>query len=327
MNKLFQCLKISDHIKKPLLISSAMIIYTAIVALWIFDLGHFHIFQNKTEIKDNTASLAAPSIAETIATSTVDIRGYTIELSRSFNWDKPDIGWSMVRILNKSGQALFTTEKTHDFGGFYTNEVDDWIQSANDIKSKAIKDITGDGIPDLILEAYSGGAHCCSHNYIIELSNPISILLDLDTGDNGIEFKDLNHDGMMEIVTYEDTFSYWNTDFADSPMPLVILSLQHGEYKADPVFMRKPAPTDAEIRKMADTITSWNSAVDYNMPWKYALDLIYSGNLKSARKYVDFAWRADNSGDFKTKDDFWAELKNQIQQSMYYSDLSTYFGL
>ena len=57
------------------------------------------------------------------------------------------------------------------------------------------------------------------------------------------------------------------------------------------------------------------------------VDLIYSGNIESARKYVDLAWRDDKSGDFKTKDIFWEELSSQIKESPYYNDLEDFFGL
>ncbi len=110
-------------------------------------------------------------------------------------------------------------------------------------------------------------------------------------------------------------------------MPPVVLSLQHGKYKADATLMRKPAPSSAEIQKMAKMITSWSSAAGPDVAWKYAIDLIYSGNIASARKYVDLAWRDSDIGEFSSKDDFWTQLTETIHKSPYYTDLSAYFGL
>ena len=262
-----------------------------------------------------------------VATTTTDIRDYTIEFISTFGEKglSPMKSFSKVLIL-KNNRIVFEAQKEQDFGGFYDDGVGDWIKNADDLKRKAVKDVTGDGTPELILIGYSGGSHCCFHNYVIELSDPLSILLDLDTGDYGIQFVDLNHDGIMEIETYDSVFSYWNTSFGASPMPSVVLNLQRGKYKADPALMRKPPPTEAVVRKMANAVESWSGSQGPEVAWKYAIDLIYSGNITSARTYVNLSWR-NNGSVFKSKDDFWDELKGQIQKSPYYSDLSGHFGL
>lgn len=252
-------------------------------------------------------------------TSTIDLNGYTIEYTRTLATDDFNINsWSNVRIL-KGKKTVFDIEETrsHALSGFYVKGMGD-----NDTP---MKDVTGDGVPELIILDFSGGFHCCSHYYVIELSDPLSILLDLDAGNQGIYFKDLNNDGVMEIETNEDVFSYWYTSFVGSPMPRVVLSLQGGKYKADATLMRKPAPTDTEVRKMADMIKGWGGWASPEVAWLYAIDLIYSGNITSAQKYVDLAWRKNDTGRFETKENFWYELNEQIQKSPYYDDLWQYF--
>jgi len=262
-----------------------------------------------------------------VAISTTDVHGYTIEFTHSFIEDEPDVSYgSKIRIL-KDGKFVFEAEEMQDFGGFYSYEVGDWLRNADELKKRAVKDVTGDGILELFIEGYSGGSHCCFQNYVIQLSNPIAILLDLDTGDYGINFKDLNNDGVMEIETNEDVFAYWHTSFSASPMPPVVLSLRNGKYKADPTLMLKQPPTDTEIIKMASTIESWSGSAGPEVAWKYAIDLIYSGNIKSARKYVDLAWRENDNKEFGTKDNFWKELEEQTQTSPYYADLSAFLGI
>ena len=259
-----------------------------------------------------------------ISTSTTNIQGYTIEFIHKYAEDKPVDSWDSwdnIRIL-KNGEVLFETDSI----GRFLDYNDNWITDAEDIKPKALQDINGNGIPELILQEYSGGFHCCSQNYIIELSDPISFLLDLDTGNQIIVFEDLNHDGMMEVETSEDVFSYWYTSYGSSPRPKVVLSIQDGVYKANPALMRKPAPTDAVLRKKASTIESWSSVTGPEVAWVYAIDLIYSGNINSAKKYVDLTWRNDKYGAFKTRESFWGELVDRIVQSPYFSDLSSFLG-
>ncbi len=270
-------------------------------------------------------------VEDTIATTTTTISGYTVELVHSSN--SMDT-WSKILILKNEDIVFendtrdFLPEESEGFSGFYTSGSDGWITNADELKSKAFKDVTGDGIPELVLSLHSGTSFCCSLNYIISLSYPLYAYLILFTGNSGIEFKDLNNDGIMEIVTYEDAFTYWHTSYAVYPTPRVVLSLQDNVYKLDPVYMRQPAPSDAKIRVKASEVKSWSGASMSDVAWKYAVDLIYSGNMASAKKYVDLAWSKNDLTEFKTKEVFWKELIKQIQdESPYYTDLKTYFGI
>ncbi len=259
--------------------------------------------------------------------TTTEIQGYEIRFEKGFLPKRPDtMIWSRVSIL-QDGAMVFNTEELDLFSGFYIDEPGDWIKNADDLVNGAIKDINGNGIPELILLGHSGGAGCCHDNYVIEFSSPISILMDLHTGNESINFKDLNNDGVFEIETNEDVFNYWNASHLASPSPRVVLSLQNGEYRADPSFMRQPAPADLEIRGIANAVKSWSGSAGPEVAWKYALDLIYSGNTASAKKYVDLAWRENDPGDFGTKENFWRELINQIHTSPYYIDLVAFFEI
>jgi hypothetical protein len=261
------------------------------------------------------------------ATSTTDVRGYTIEFSRHFAEDEPAISyWSKVRIL-KDGQVLFNTEAAQDFIGPNTNGIGYWIRSADDLVKADIKDITGDGIPELVLDGYSGGAHCCSRNYIIELSNPLSVLLDLDTGDNGITFIDNDAGGPMSFKTQDSYFGYWLTSYSCSPQPTIIYKLDEVSHKyvIDPDSMRKQAPSNDVIKEQANGWRSSDWTEDGSgreignlcvTPWTYALDLIYSGNAKSARDYIDLAWKPNSQ--FKSEDDFLNLFASQIRSSQFY---------
>lgn len=303
---------------KTVLLSAISVIAGILLIILLFGNS---LFTNEDNRKQTNDPISKENKYLT-STSTVDIQGYTIEfLHKYYSEGEPIDSWDNVRVL-KNEKVLFET----DLMGKFLSDADGWIENADDIKTKAIKDITGNNIPELILLDYSGGSHCCSHNYIVELSDPPSVLLDLETGNRFITFKDLNHDKIMEIETYEDVFTYWYTSYAGSPMPRVVLSIQDGVYKADPIFMRKLAPTDKAIQKNANAIKSWSSAAGPDVAWKYAIDLIYSGNIKSAIKYVDLAWRDDEPGDFRAKENFWRELVDQIVNSPYFLDLSSYLG-
>jgi hypothetical protein len=185
-------------------------------------------------------------------------------------------------------------------------------------------DVDGDGIQELVFAGYSGGAHCCNTNYVIKLSDHVSVMLELNTQSSSVKLVDLNRDGVFEAETLDYVFHYWNTGFSGSPSPRIVLSIQSGTYNPNIGFMIRPAPSDKVIRDTAATIKGWNSAFT-PVAWKYVADLVYSGNLASAQKYVDLAWReGDDSLDgnpFGSKDRFWSEFFSQLEKSHYYPHL------
>jgi hypothetical protein len=89
-------------------------------------------------------------------------------------------------------------------------------------------DVTGEGDPDLIVEEYSGGAHCCGGTYILNLSADVRRIripcpprgnasrLGPDPG-GASGFHDLDGDGMFEFVTWDDSFAYEFDSYANSP--------------------------------------------------------------------------------------------------------------
>jgi hypothetical protein len=292
------------------------IIFIAIVVLGLF--------QQKNVAKNLMGQSEDAIQSKTITTTSVDFNGYKINFTYK-TYENGTVNYGSEISIEQNGNQVWEKIYDEDFSGFYVNEVGDSIKNADDLKNKAIKDINNDGIPELVIKGYSGGAHCCSHLYIVELNNPISILLDLETGDWGTQFEDLNNDGVYEISTKEDVFTYWHTSFAASPAPDVVLSFRDGKYKADPKYMRKSAPTDAEIKTQAGSVESWSSAQGPEVAWEYAIKLIYSGNIASARKYVDLCWQ--NNAEFESKNKFWEDLFDTIKNSPYYDDLSPYLGV
>ena len=257
-----------------------------------------------------------------------EINGYTVGLETfGIKGLNDPIDWFCLIYISKDGKRIFESETGMRIFGY---GVDEYIENADDIKTDLLKDYDKDGVPEIAFSTFSGGAHCCSNQYVIELSNPISIMLDLSTESTGVSFIDLNKDGIMEISTADGVFDYWHSGYSTSHRPKVILSLQDGKYKPDPKYMISPAPTDNElmvkVQEFKDSEKIFGG--DSSGTWNYVLDLIYSGNIKSAQKYVDLVWDINGkSGDFKTKENFWKELDDEIRSSSYYDDLSNFLNL
>lgn len=84
----------------------------------------------------------------------------------------------------------------------------------------------GSGAPDVILELYSGGAHCCTilQVYRFDRQSGSYAILQRDFGDPGASLERL--DGAYEFVSADDRFAYAFAAFAFSGLPLEIWSLR-----------------------------------------------------------------------------------------------------
>jgi hypothetical protein len=82
------------------------------------------------------------------------------------------------------------------------------------------------GQPDVVLEVSSGGAHCCFSDLVYSpaSSGDSYTQTDYDFGNAGDKLVDLNHDGLMEFETADNSFAYRFSDYAESAMPIEVLT-------------------------------------------------------------------------------------------------------
>lgn len=112
-----------------------------------------------------------------------------------------------VKITNRSGKVL----------AYLSDRM---------VANIAIREINGGGRPELVVNMFSGGPHCCFTNIVFTQDGGFHRLIDLP-GDNveGITaVENLDKRGRPEIVMYDtNTWAYYYLSFAASPsMPLVI---------------------------------------------------------------------------------------------------------
>ena len=86
--------------------------------------------------------------------------------------------------------------------------------------------------PEVVVEFYSGGAHCCESIYVLEEvpGRPGEWqTVDLGQHDGGERPpQDLDGDGLSEIVTKDSSFLYAYGSYAESYAPPVIISVRKG---------------------------------------------------------------------------------------------------
>ena len=93
----------------------------------------------------------------------------------------------------------------------------------------------------LVVEQFSGGAHCCWSDWIIELTSPISILYDnqkYPVG-YGMVIEDINKDGNSEFIQTLLTFDYFDRmPHACSPLPAVVFAFDESSNQFVPANPR-----------------------------------------------------------------------------------------
>lgn len=198
-----------------------------------------------------------------------------------------------------------------------------WLYKDNDIYSLG-DDITGDGIPNLLVQhssGYKSGGIAC---LVFSLGPDFRNIQTLPQGD----FIDLNRDGIiLEYQTYDNTFAYWHASTAHSPYPKLIYQYQEENYQISATFMARPLPTfqeeaqaliqiqkeiaEYETRSLEENC--WYYQGTYLSPsvWRYMLDLLYSGHPQEARQFLDKVWPEDKLG----KELFLIEFKERLNNS------------
>lgn len=187
-------------------------------------------------------------------------------------------------------------------------------------------DITGSGIAELLVSEFTGGAHCCTTYHILALEPFVRVLATIDTQDAGARFEDLDGRPGLEAITADTTFAYWNTYYAASPKPQVVLAWNGSAYVATPALMAAPAPSAGDLKAEAAAVAAsdqWTAdQMDPDL-WRTMLDLIYTGHADLAWSFLDDGWPQGRDG----KDAFRTALLCQLATSPYWDAVSQMNGL
>jgi hypothetical protein len=89
-------------------------------------------------------------------------------------------------------------------------------------------DLDGDGEPEVLVDVYWGGAHCCTVSRILRWDGARYLPLDRNWGNTSYRLQDLDGDGRPELRSADDRFSYLYGSYAATVRPVQILTLQDG---------------------------------------------------------------------------------------------------
>jgi hypothetical protein len=114
-------------------------------------------------------------------------------------------------------------------------------------KSVAIRNLDSDVEPEVVLDLYSGGAHCCWYSMVYRYDAATDAYLSARHiwGNATYRNADLDDDGLPEFLSRDDRFAYEFTDFADSSWPVQVLTYRPGRFvdvtRRFPALIRRDA--------------------------------------------------------------------------------------
>ena len=120
-----------------------------------------------------------------------------------------------------------------------------WPAGSASSPSLRALDLDGDGEPEVLIDLYTGGAHCCFYSRVYHFTGSGYALVSHLWGDPSYSLRDLNHDGRPEWLTRDDRFAYAFSCFACSALPVRIYRYRAGVFtdvtRRFPALVRKDA--------------------------------------------------------------------------------------
>jgi len=222
-------------------------------------------------------------------------------------------------IIKKDKKVIY---EEGEIGSYY------WIGNHFDELSKKnnlynVRDLTGNGTPDLVMTSWNGGAHCCNTLTIFEMKEKeIKKIVSIDGGSYGFTIEDIDNDGLVEIEFSDWPIDYLFNSFAHSAQGRVVLKVVDGQYRVAKELMYKNKPDGKNLLKLKkeiqkDFFNNHSELLPYSF-LKLMMDLSYSGHKEFALEIADDIWPRNKVGLKKFKTEFSKALGESIYWSAFY---------
>ncbi len=108
------------------------------------------------------------------------------------------------------------------------------------LTASACGDLTGDGVPELLLTERTMGSHCCYTHYVASLTSPSRLIMTWDKGDsgNGIWPVKLKPGKVWQVASVDIVWPPFNVEEGDPSVPYagapgfpIVFDLVGGEYR------------------------------------------------------------------------------------------------
>lgn len=171
------------------------------------------------------ALLALPGTA--LANDAGSITHSSGAVSATLTWDRAEYGIANPQLsVVRAGVRYDIT--IGDICGDGCIVVPDEPGSSPAQSAVKVADLDGDGEPEVLVDTFSGGAHCCLTARLLTWDGSRYVPRDLAYGDVGYQLRDADGDGRPELVGYDPRFSMAFTYYAASAFPVQVLQVDHG---------------------------------------------------------------------------------------------------
>jgi hypothetical protein len=213
-------------------------------------------------------------------------------LEKNLTW-----GAYTVKITHYQNEKLADVAQIRSSRGHVLREVRGVGIYAASESQALLEDFTGDGIPELRLMAWSGGAYCCYTDIVFSRARGLKNILifagnefHLIKGVNSLNkpARDLNRDGSPELILENDAISHLNgsTHGATS-----VLMLQWNGFRYINATRKFPQLARASAAQFKQAILTRGCAADWSLE---CLDLatgfyansLLAGNERTARDWL-----------------------------------------
>jgi hypothetical protein len=171
---------------------------------------------------------AATAALASATTRTVSASAGTTTATASYHEVSGAAGtpYSNLRLaIVRAGRTLFDAPVQADFCGSQC-----WPDVWPGHGFLRVADIEANGSPDVVLDLYSGGAHCCSivEVYRFDAAAGVYRVVQHNFWDPGASLERIG--GAYEFVSADDHFAYTFAAFAFSGLPLAVWSFEAGRF-------------------------------------------------------------------------------------------------
>ncbi|MUL39208.1 hypothetical protein [Gloeocapsopsis dulcis] len=145
------------------------------------------------------------------------------------------------KITSKGAEVTVTYNKKEEFDELDNLHYQISYNGVSQLSSSAftqfsggvsLKDLDGNGMPEVVVRTFSGGAHCCNNYTVYTQQN--NQLLKAEKGFldiRGGSFQDLNRDEKLEFVSVDNSFLYAFSSYAGSFPPSQIYTFTNGKFE------------------------------------------------------------------------------------------------
>jgi hypothetical protein len=159
--------------------------------------------------------------------------------------------------------------------------------------SLRVVDLDGDGEPEVVVDLYTGGAHCCFISEVLRWTGAGYAATTRNWADSGYTLEVGAGGAAATFVTADARFAYAFASFADSAFPVQLLNFRAGSW--EDVTVAHPESIRADISRLAKAyrkrrkgryalgiLAAW-VADEYRIGHRARADRFVAGELRAGR--------------------------------------------